>query len=47
VVVSAKYAKALEFGTRDIAPRPFVRPLAKALRPKFRRDLIKALNRVR
>ena len=47
VVVSAKYARALEFGSPRMAARPFVRPLAKALEPKFKQDLIKALNRVR
>lgn len=36
-VVSSKlrYARDLEFGTRRIAPRPFLTPSVEAMRPKF------------
>lgn len=44
VIVAARYARRLEFGTRSIKKRPFVKPVRDMLAPIFRRRIIKALN---
>ena len=37
VIASAPYAPHLEFGTRDIRPRPFMQPALEKNRPKIKR----------
>ncbi|MGB1215973.1 MAG: hypothetical protein ACPG4X_21580 [Pikeienuella sp.] len=44
VVNRSLYAPMLEFGTRNIAPRPAWTPAAEEIAPKFRNDLANAIN---
>ncbi|QEH79943.1 HK97 gp10 family phage protein [Sphingomonas sp. C8-2] len=46
VVAYAPYAEALEFGTSDVAPRPFMEPATRKMRPKARRLVAEAVKRV-
>lgn len=46
VVVGARYAKALEFGSRrrNLKPRPFVRPVSKQEGPAIRKRILEAMR---
>ena len=45
VVISAKYAEFLEFGTANMRARPFVGPSFELERPAIRRDAIQSLKK--
>jgi len=45
VIVGARYARRLEYGTRNMKPRPFVRPAREALQGGIERRIRKAMNR--
>jgi len=47
VVSRAEYSEFLEFGTRNMAARPFLQPAAEENRPKISRMAEKILKRVR
>ena len=44
VIVSAKYARALEFGTRKIRKRPFVKPVRDAKQKLFKIRILRAMR---
>lgn len=44
VVVGAEYGAALEFGTSEIEPRPFIGPAVEAVRPSFEHGVAAAMR---
>lgn len=46
VVADVEYAAPLEYGTSDIEPRPMWRPIIKEEIPRFRGDIVNALDQV-
>jgi len=44
VIIPARYARSLEFGTRNMKPRPFVRPARQALGFKIGNRIRKAIS---
>ncbi len=44
VIANAEYAAALEFGTKNMEPRPFMVPAMEATRPSFNRALSKIIS---
>jgi HK97 gp10 family phage protein len=45
ISANAEYAQHLEYGTRKMAPRPYMRPAAEKIRPRFLEAMRQAIER--